>query len=538
MENVVRGRVLKLACVGVYLAICWVALSSSSLADEPTNTLIINTDGGEYQISRHIYGQFAEHLGRCIYGGLWVGKDSATANTAGVRTDVIDALKELHIPNLRWPGGCFADNYHWRDGIGPPDKRPERVNIWWGNVPETNAFGTHEFLSLCEKLGCEPVICGNVGSGSPKELARWDEYVNAARGALAEERKANGQAEPWHVHFWGLGNESWGCGGNMRPEYYANLMLRFATFVRPYNGTQPFLIAGGANTADYQWTEVQMQAYQAKPVFQGLSLHYYTTPTGVWEHKGPATDFAEDQWASTLKRTLYMRELVEKHGAIMDRYDPEAKVSLCVDEWGTWYDPPEGADPAFLYQQNTMRDAVVAGINLNIFNNHCRRVRMANIAQTVNVLQAMVLTRGDQMVLTPTYYVFKMYRPHQDATMLPVELNSPEYAHGDSSLPAVTASASRDKSGAIHISLTNANPNQPVTLACQLAGEKKTSSDAWRISGKVLTAARMDQFNDFGKSPAVMPEPFGGAHLQGKDELSIELPPKSVVMLELRGVTP
>jgi alpha-L-arabinofuranosidase len=514
--------------------VCLLFLAAECRADNLAGKLVIHVDQGKDKISRDIYGQFAEHLGRCIYDGFWVGSDSSVKNSGGVRDDVVAALKELGIPNLRWPGGCFADNYHWRDGIGPVDKRPERSNVWWGNVPESNRFGTHEFLEMCAQLGCEPVICGNVGSGSPQELEQWIEYVNADRGALADERRENGRARPWHVKFWGVGNESWGCGGNMRPEYYADLMDRFTTFMKPYGGTQPYCIAGGASGDDANWTDVLMKSYKRKQMFQGLSLHYYTLPTGDWNHKGPAIAFEEDGWISTLKNTLKMEELVKRHSEVMDKYDPEAKVSLVVDEWGTWYDTADKSDSA-LYQQNTLRDALAAGINLNIFNNHCHRVRMASIAQTVNVLQAMILTKGSEMVLTPTYQVFRMYKPHQDATMLPAELESPEYTYEKTKIPAMTAAASRDDKGVMHVSLTNADPHHAITLECRLAGAEGAKASDWKIGGQVLTADRMSAYNDFGKSPDVKPANFDGAKVKDGAVL-IEVPAKSVVMLAIENV--
>jgi alpha-L-arabinofuranosidase len=518
------------------MAVCcfWLIFGAACSAEDVSAKLVIHVDQGQDKISRNIYGQFAEHLGRCIYDGFWVGADSSIKNTGGVRDDIVAALKDLAIPNLRWPGGCFADNYHWRDGIGPPDKRPARSNVWWGSVPESNRFGTHEFLEMCGQLGCEPLICGNVGSGSPQELEQWLEYVNADRGALADERRANGRDKPWRVKFWGIGNESWGCGGNMRPEYYADLMDRFTTFMKPYGGTEPFCIACGASDFNTAWTDVLMQSYKRKQMFHGLSLHYYTIPTGKWDHKGPATDFEEDAWISTLKNTLRMEEIVSKHSEIMDKYDPAAKVALVVDEWGTWYDAADSKASA-LYQQNTLRDALVAGINLNIFNNHCHRVRMASIAQTVNVLQSMILTQGSEMVLTPSYYVFKMYKLHQDATMLPTELTSPDYVFEKTTIPAMTAAASRDDKNVVHISLTNADPHHAVSVDCRLAGVDAAGAASWKVSGEILSADRMSAYNDFGKAANVKPSSFDGANVSN-GVVSIAVPAKSVVMVEIGGV--
>jgi alpha-N-arabinofuranosidase len=493
--------------------------------------LVIHADQGQHQISKHIYGHFAEHLGRCIYDGFWVGGNSAVPNTAGVRTDLINALKEIAIPNLRWPGGCFADNYHWRDGIGPVAQRPLRTNVWWDNAPETNAFGTHEFLNLCERLGAEPVIAGNVGSAPPSELADWVEYCNSDRGALADERKKNGRDKPWGVKYWGIGNESWGCGGNMTPEYYSDLVLRYSTFVRKHGTTQPIHIASGASDGDYNWTEVLMRAFRRKPEFSGLSLHHYTLPTGSWTgNKGSALKFEESQWASTMRNAWLMNDYVRRHADVMEVFDPANRVMLVVDEWGTWYDAEPGVSEGPLNQQNTIRDAVVAGMTLNIFNNYCRRVRMANLAQSVNVLQSVILTKGEKMLRTPTFHVMRMYKVHHDATLLPIELKSPEYKLGNITVPAVSASASRNSAGVVHLSLTNANPKEAVTLECLMRG----ASPRWQVSGEIITASDMAAHNDFGVPDRVKPAPFQGAKVS-EGKLTVELPAKSVAVLKIEG---
>src|ERR1051325_4391850 len=404
-------------------------------------TLTIRLDQPGAVINRNLYGQFAEHLGRLIYDGLWVGENSSIPNTRGLRNDVVGALKELHVPVLRWPGGCFADEYHWRDGIGPRPQRPKRPNASWGGV-DTNAFGTHEFLGLCEMLGADAYVNGNLGSGSPQEMMEWIEYMTSdSDSTLARLRRQNGRDKPWKVPYFAVGNENWGCGGEMRPEYYADEYRRYATFIKNYSGNRIHKLAVGASDQNYNWTEVLMA--QAARHMDGLSLHYYTLPTGNWGHKGSATQFAENEWHSTLVRTLRMEEFIQKHSAIMDKYDPQKRVGLMVDEWGTWYDAEPGKNLGALFQQNTLRDAVVAGINLNIFNQHCDRVQMANIAQMVNVLQAMVLTDKEKMVLTPTYYVFKMYKVHQGATLIPIDLNAPEYRLDQAAVPSLSASASR-----------------------------------------------------------------------------------------------
>jgi alpha-N-arabinofuranosidase len=439
-----RGALL-FAALAVFVPTALLARYARA-ADSPDRaTLVIHADQPKGVINRNIYGHFAEHLGRLIYEGLWVGEGSPIPNTRGLRDDVLAALKEVRVPLLRWPGGCFADEYHWRDGIGPRDKRPRRPNVSWGGV-DTNAFGTHEFMDLCELLGADPYVNGNVGSGTPQEMMEWIEYMTSDSDSdLANLRRRNGREKPWKVPYFAVGNETWGCGGNMRPEFYADLYRQYATFIKDHSGNHVQKLASGGSDQNYNWTEVLMS--QAARQMDGLSLHYYTLPTGDWGKKGSATQFGEKEWHATLARTLRIEEYIRKHSAVMDKYDPQKRVGLLVDEWGTWYDGEPGRDMGALYQQSTLRDAVVAGINLNIFNNHSERVRMANIAQVVNVLQALILTDREKMVLTPTYHVFRMYRVHQGATLLPVDLAAREYVVGQSAVPSLSASASRDGEG-------------------------------------------------------------------------------------------
>lgn len=486
--------------------------------------IIVNCDIKKGQINKNIYGHFAEHLGRCIYEGVWVGKNSPIPNTDGIRNDVIAALKELQIPVLRWPGGCFADEYHWMDGIGPYENRPKMINTHWGGVVENNHFGTHEFMRFCELIETEPYICGNVGSGTVREMQQWIEYMTFdGISPMSTLRKENGREEPWKLKYFGVGNENWGCGGDMFPEYYADEYRRYAIYVRNFGDNEVYKIACGPNTADYHWTEVLMK--KAGDKMHGLSLHYYTVPRPSWQNKGSSTDFAEDEWFSTLKKTLYMDELITKHSFIMDQYDPDKKIGLIVDEWGTWYDVEPGTNPGFLYQQNTIRDALVAGTNLNIFNNHCDRVQMANIAQTINVLQSIILTEGEKMLLTPTYHVFNMYKVHQGANLLQLDINSPEYIYNGESIPQVNASASIDSENKIHISLCNMKPNEKVDINCQLRG-----GNCSHVNGSVVTAGAMNQHNTFENNDNVKPQVFNGATLKN-GTLSISMPPMSVVVL-------
>ncbi len=487
-------------------------------------TLVIRADRPGAVINRNIYGQFAEHLGRLIYEGLWVGEGSSIPNTRGLRNDVVAALKELRVPVLRWPGGCYADEYHWRDGIGPRERRPRRPNASWGGV-DTNAFGTHEFMDLAEMLGADAYINGNLGSGTPQEMMEWIEYMTSdSDSTLAGLRRQNGREKPWKLPYFAVGNETWGCGGNMRPEFYADLYRQYSTFVKDHSGNRIQKLAVGSHDDNYNWTEVLMR--EAARYMDGLSLHYYTLPTSDWSKKGSATEFGEKEWHATLVRTLRMEEFIEKHSAIMDKYDPQKRVGLMVDEWGTWYDSEPNASA--LYQQNTLRDAVVAGVNLNIFHRHADRVKMTNIAQMVNVLQAMVLTDKERMVLTPTYHVFRMYRVHQGATLIPVELDAPEYTLEKASVPSLSASASRDGEGRLHLSVVNLDPNRAAEVTTTVTGSAVKS-----VTGEVLTAAAMNAMNTFDHADAIKPAQFGGHKLQGS-QLTLSIPPKSVVVLELK----
>jgi alpha-N-arabinofuranosidase len=398
------------------------------------------------------------------------------------------------------------------------------VNTHWGGVTENNHFGTHEFMDLCDQLGCEPYICGNLGSGSVREMQQWVEYLAAPAGPMADLRRRHGRAEPWTIRMWGVGNENWGCGGNMRPEYYADEYKRYATYCRSFGDSRLYKVACGACGADYRWTEVLMR--EAGRAMQGLALHYYC---GSGHQSRSATQFEEEDWFWQLKNALAMEELVGRHAAIMDQHDPERRVGMLVDEWGAWHAVEPGTNPGFLYQQNSLRDALVAAVTLDIFNRHCDRVHGANIAQTVNVLQAMVLTeeQGDRILLTPTYHVFAMYRPHHEALLLPAHLKAGEYAHGDQALPVLSATASRDESGKIHLTVANLHPEQDQELSCQLRG-----ATVRRASGEVLTADAIAAHNTFDEPDRVKPAPFKGCRVDG-DRLAFTLPARSVVALEL-----
>ncbi len=490
--------------------------------------IVINPNRSKGTISPNIYGHFSEHLGRCIYGGLWVGEESPIPNENGMRKDVVSALKELHIPVLRWPGGCFADTYHWMDGVGPIDQRKTIVNTNWGGVTEDNRFGTHEFLELCRQLDCQPYISGNVGSGTVYEFSNWVEYCNMpGRSPMADLRRANGREEPWNVKYWGIGNEAWGCGGLMRPEFYSDLCRQYATYLRNYSEDHKiYKIASGANVDDYNWTETV--AERAGFAVDALSLHYYTLPhPETWQHKGPALGFTREEYYSVLFQTLRMDELVAEHTRRLRKHDKKRRLGLVVDEWGTWYDVEPGTNPGFLYQQNTMRDALVAGINLNIFNNHADSVVMANIAQTVNVLQSMVLTEGPAMVLTPSYHVFKMYREHQGARQLETYAAASLLTCGDFQVPNVHVSASEAADGTVLLTVVNLSEDKSESAEVILPGLR---ADA-RLEGTLL-AGDPWAHNTFAAPETVQPKKLEGLQA-GDGRFTVTLPPCSVSAIRI-----
>ena len=509
-------------------AVCLSVVSIGGLsAQQPTDTVYVDAAGGQYTISKHIYGHFSEHLGHCIYGGIWVGEDSDIPNTRGIRNDVVEALRRISIPNLRWPGGCFADEYHWRDGIGDRANRPKMINTHWGGVVEDNSFGTHEFLDLCEQLGCEPYICGNVGSGTVEEMSKWVEYITFdGESPMANLRKANGREKPWNVKFWGVGNENWGCGGNMTADFYADQYRRYATYCRNYGDNRLFKIAGGPNNDDYYWMETLMR--NAHWLLDGVSLHYYTVPLD-WSHKGSATQFDLGEYYSTISKALWMDELVTKHSAVMDKYDERKRIALIPDEWGAWYDVEPGTNPGFLYQQNTMRDAIVAAVTLNIFNSHCDRIRMANIAQMVNVLQSVILTDNERMLLTPTYWGYYLYRVHQEATMLPSRMKCHSRQVRGSDMPLISVSASRDGEGHVNLSLVNIDAEQSHAVDCLLEGITKKS----KARAQLLGSDRVNDYNTFENPEVVTVRNLKDVKV-ADGCISVTLPPASVVLITIQ----
>lgn len=506
------------------LSIFFTTLSSLCIGQ---NTITLSNQERDVTISKHIYGHFAEHLGRCIYDGFYVGEaNDSISHTNGVRNDVVKALKKLQIPNLRWPGGCFADTYHWKDGIGPKENRPTIVNSWWGGVTEDNSFGTHDFLNLCELLETEAYLAGNVGSGDVQELADWVQYVNfSGESPMSNLRRKNGREQPWNVKYWGVGNEAWGCGGNMTAEYYSDIYKKYATFMANWDNNEGlYRISSGANSSDYHWTETLMKNIPSH-LMKGIALHHYAVID--WDKKGSATEYSNEEYFKTMKSAWFMNELIEKHSAIIDKYDQAGKIDLVVDEWGGWYEVEPETNPGFLYQQNTMRDAMIAGMTLNIFNNNARRVKMANLAQTINVLQAVILTKGKEMIVTPTYHVMEMYKVHQDAQLIPITLQTENYKNDKDSIPALSASASRDKGGKIHISVVNIDPEDSKSLTINLEGIHTK-----QVKGRILKGNNLRDFNSFDEPYKLKPTSYEDAKKE-ENMLKMEIPPHSVVVLEL-----
>ncbi len=509
------------------------------------NQIIVNAGSEKSTISKMIYGHFSEHLGRCIYDGFYVGEASDIPNIDGMRIDIIEALKKIKIPTLRWPGGCFADEYHWKDGIGPKEDRMEIVNTHWGSVVESNHFGTHEFFRLCELLETEPYICGNLGSGTVQEMSEWIEYMTfGGKSPMADLRRKNGREEPWRLKYFGIGNENWGCGGRMRAEYYADEVNRYNLYARNYGDNVLYRIAAGPRGDNYKWTEVLMR--DASMHLDAIALHYYTRlgdpvitteiPDGNRRYlrdesrsRLSATKFDEKEWHGIMKSAIYMDEMLHKNEAIMDKYDPAKRVAMIVDEWGTWFDCEPGTNPGFLYQQNTLRDAVSAATSLNIFNNHSERVHMANIAQTINVLQAMILTEGEKMILTPTYHVFDMYKVHQDARLLDFALLSEDYECDGNKLKQINASVSKAADGSVNLTICNINPNRDADISCYI----EDFGLFGKIEGRVLTADVMNAMNTFDNPDNLKPVGFTDFSIK-ENKISLKIPSKSVVLVTIK----
>lgn len=485
-------------------------------------SMLINAKDKIAHINPEIYGHFSEHLGRCIYDGIYVGENSSIPNVNGIRSDIVEAFRNIKLPVLRWPGGCFADEYHWKDGVGEKSQRKEMVNTNWGGVVEDNSFGTHEFMELCEQVGCQPYIAGNVGSGTVQELAEWVEYITFdGISPMAKLRRENGREKPWRLKYLGIGNENWGCGGNMRPEYYADEYRRYQSFCKNYSGNELFKIACGPSASDYEWMEVMMKNLNKNHV-KGIALHFYSIPD--WNAKGFATEFDEEAYYNLLSTANFMEPLLTRHTEIMNRYDPDNEIGLVVDEWGCWYEVEPGTNPGFLYQQNTMRDALVAALTLNIFNRHSKRVVMANLAQVVNVLQAIILTEGEKMIKTPTYHVFDLYKEHQDGEAVYCFSENENMCDGRNT-PMLSSSASV-KEGVMTITLANCSLREEVEVTCDICNFSGT-----QVSAKILTG-EVHAHNDFDAPDNVRIEDYTAELEDGV--LKVKLPACSVVSVTVR----
>ena len=529
----------------------WSRIAATALAVSVASTalhaqtapvpLSVQADQPGPVISRDIFGQFAEHLGQGIYGGVWVGPTSKIPNVRGIRSDVTAALKAIKVPVVRWPGGCFADKYNWRAGVGPAAKRPVTLNSTWGGATEPNSFGTNEFMDFAEQIGAEAYLSVNVGSGTPEQAADWFEYITTDQPTtLGKERAANGHPAPFKIKYMGIGNEMWGCGGNMTATAYVDRMKQWLMHVdsrhpdqvdlgllrRAPQGLRRIAVGDGGESNDY--FDAVMQAWKTRQPWywniEGVSMHHYNFGEAML--KARATGFGEKEYAGFLKEALDMDRVITARSAVMDKYDPRKQVALVVDEWGSWLAPLPGLNPMFLKQQNSLRDGIAAALNLNIFARHADRVRMTNIAQMVNVLQAMILTDGPKMVLTPTYHVYKMYVPFQDAQFLPVTFKSAAYTFDTITLPQVDAIAAKAKDGKVWLALTNLDPNHSADVDAGVQGVAAT-----RAVGEVLNAATFDAFNSFDAPAVVTPKPVSVQASGGK--LILRLPPHSVTVVQL-----
>ncbi|MBP8303304.1 MAG: alpha-N-arabinofuranosidase [Phycisphaerae bacterium] len=493
-------------------------------------------------VSPHLYGHFIEHLGGVVYDGIWVGLDSGIPNTGGIRQQFIDDMRAIGAPNLRWPGGCFADGYHWRDGIGPMPRRPRTYNFWQSQMPqglqevESNQFGTHEFMRLCRLIGAEPYLAANMGSGTPREFHDWVLYCNAPARvlSLADERAANGDPDPFRIKYWGVGNESWGCGGDMKPAEYATLYRRYVTQFPAY--TQPFLVAVGPRghslDGDLSWTTGFFEAMQGghRSNVHGFALHFYSDFRGARFRSGA---HGPAEWYAVLREGLRTESIIEAHWREMAKFDPRHSTRLVIDEWGVWYPSGTEMTPAFILSQNvTLLDALHTAMTLDIFNRHADKIEMANLAQTINCLHSLFMAHGDRYVRTPVYHVFDMYRAHMGARLVPLRSGAQDLTvqvpGGPATIPALSGSASvRD--GRLTVTLVNPSLEAPISARLRLSGARPAEGRA-----RVLTHSDMRAGNTFDEADKVRP-----AWAQVKTEgpvVQVDVPTKAVVALEVRLV--
>jgi alpha-N-arabinofuranosidase len=487
------------------------------LLDEPIGT-----------IRPAIQSQFAEHIGGVIYDGIWVGPESKVANIGGIRKTLVEHVKQLGPVVVRWPGGCFADKYHWRDGIGPPANRPRRFGRWREET-ETNQFGTHEFVRFCQICGVEPYFAANVGTGSPEEFQQWVEYANAPAGSttLADERATNGRSDPFRVRYWGVGNESWGCGGKFTPEDYCREYRRFTEWLPQY-GVPLYLIAAGPNSNDLDWTRrfFARWADGAKATIQGWAPHYYCGTTGH------ALRFTQDQWYEQLHKANRMEALIRDQWAVLAEFDPKHTIKLVIDEWGSWHPAGTEINPRHLYEQmGTLRDALVAALSLDTFNRHADKVDMANIAQLVNNLHSLFLADGDRFVATPTFHVYTMYRAHQGARAVRIEVGTPEITFraggGPSRIFRLAGSASRSGPRDATLTLVHSHATETAEIRIILSG-----GAAEHVRHTVLSDAQLNAHNTFEQPGRLIPRTTETS-LRGA-ELRCTVPPASINRFDIR----
>jgi alpha-N-arabinofuranosidase len=507
---------------GALLMFCSLAaFSEAATPVEITLSVDLSSQGAE--IAPEVYGQFIEHAGDVVYKGIWVGEGSSIPNIRGIRKDVVDALKPLEVPLLRWPGGCFADQYNWRDGIGPRDKRPKRFVAFYNEV-EPNAFGTHEFLDFAELIGAKPYISLNLGSMKPLDSVQWLEYINGSKdSALVAERQKNGRALPWNVKYVGLGNEIWGCGGNMRPETAADETRRYGFYIDPDvvrdSPGNLYKIASGPsyNFPGYkEFTEAMMRdsvnIFGQMP-FQALSLHYYAWQRSLRSESElmPATGFSNEEWLGVVQSVMRMEDAITTIGGIMDKYDPQKKIALAFDEW----------DPSMKGSQITLLKAQLAALALNIFHRHSDRVRIASTTFLINIGGSLIQTNGDQMILTPVYHVFNMYKPFKGAKPYSVGIAGNKTIQG--TVPMVDASAARARDGKLYLALVNLDPSSAAEVLTNLTG---------KVEGQILTAPELDSYNEFGKPAKITPAEFQGGFLRN-GKIGLRLPAKSIVVIAI-----
>ena len=506
------------------------------------------------EISRNIYGHFTEHIGGVIYDGVWVGENSKIPNQYGIRSALIDKLKQIRVPILRWPGGCFADSYDWKDGIGPAAQRPRRTNFWEGDpdavrlhgkgpqIIEPNTFGTNEFMRFCKLSGAEPYLAVNLRSLPALDFDHWVEYCNSPAGSTTygDMRASSGFPEPFNVRYWGVGNESWGCGGNFAPEQYASEFRRYTDWL-PQFGVDLQLIGAGPNGNDMDWTRRFFEqlstghAYRNRH-FSGWSIHHYAAnlsrgKTHDWIlGKGDALQFDAVDWYELLMECNRIEQIMADQWTVMAEYDPQHRVKLVVDEYGPWYREGTELDPTHIFgQQVTVRDALATALTLDAFNRNAEKVSVATCAQLINNINALFLCHEDRFFATPNYYVFAMYAGHQGGQSLRAEFSAPQVHYQRDGKPAqfwgLNGSASRK--GNV-ITLTAVSPRLTDPSLTQIVLRGGTAASA---RGFVLTSTDIHSHNTFQAPDTVHSAPLGVTVSGGA--LTVTIPPASVVKLEI-----